>query len=168
MALIQVFNQGKAKAIGVSNFEQVHLEDLFELNTLIPSVNQVEFHPYFHEDALVQFCKAHKILYNGYSSVGVPDHMGSSNNPGGWQTQIIQQPLVQNLAQKYNKTVGQIVLAWSWQQGIVVNARSWNPQHQIENLNFFDIQFTPAEMLQLGSMPLPPDPKVCADSRGFY
>jgi len=162
LALIKAFNDGKARAIGVSNFEENQLQDIFELNTLLPSVNQVEYHPYWHEDNLVKFCKQNKIVYNSYSSVGVPDVMGYPENPGRWPVQVIEQPVIKELAAKYNKTAGQIVLSWTWQQGIVVNARSLSPVHQLENLNIFDFQMTPDEIKQVGSIsPLPPNPKVC-------
>jgi len=162
-ALETLFLAGKAHAIGVSNFEKIHLEDIFELKSLIPSVNQVEFHPYWHEDALVQFCKDNKILYNSYCSVGCPDHMKPTNNPNGWKTQVIEQPSVLQIAQKYKKTPAQVVLHWSFQQDLIVNARSWSPAHQAENLDIFDFSLTVDEMTLIGSLPLPPNPKVCYD-----
>jgi len=162
-AMEQIFRAGKARAIGVSNFEIPHLQDIFEMGSLIPSVNQVEYHPYWHEDELVEFCKAHKILFNSYSSVGVPDHMSDA-----WKTQVIEQPVVLNIAKKYNKSPAQVVLRWSWQQGIVVNARSWNVAHQIENLNIFDFELTGEEMSAIRMLPKPPNPKVCADPRNKY
>jgi len=165
LALERVFNEGKALAIGVSNFEQNHLEDILELNSLIPAVNQVEYHPYWHEDGLVKFCKEHNIVFNSYSSVGCPDHMKSPDNPQAWKTQVIEQPIIQQIAQKYNRTAAQIVLQWSWQQGLVVNARSLTPAHLKENLEFFGIQLTESEIQQIGSVPAPPNPKVCGDPR---
>jgi len=162
-ALEVVFKAGKARAIGVSNYERNHLEEIFELGSLIPAVNQNEYNPYFHEDDLVEFCKAHKILFNSYTSVGVPDFMSSPANPLHWPTQIIDQPIVQKIAQKYKKSPAQVVLVWSWQQGIVVNARSWDPAHHLENLNIFDFQLTAEEISTIGSLPKPPNPKVCPD-----
>jgi diketogulonate reductase-like aldo/keto reductase len=162
LALEKMFKEGKARAIGVSNYEKNHLQEIFDLKSLLPAVNQVEYHPYWHEDDLVSFCSDHKIVFNGYSSVGVPDYMKSPDNPNAWKVQIIEQPLVQQIAQKYNKTAAQVVLQWSWKRGIVVNARSLDPVHQLENLNFFDIPLTPSELEQIASsLPLPPNPKVC-------
>jgi len=158
-ALEDVFRAGKARAIGVSNFEVKHLEDIFELNSLIPSVNQNEYHPYFHEDALVLYCKDRNIVYNGYSSVGCPDFMSSP--PTAWKVQVIQQPIIEQIAQKYNKTAAQVVLRWSWQQGLVVNARSWSPVHHMENLNNFDFTLTMDEISNIGAVPKPQNPKVC-------
>jgi len=160
-ALEDVFRAGKARAIGVSNFEMNHLEDIIELKSLIPSVNQVEFHPYFHEDALVLYCKDHNILYNSYSSVGCPDHMSSSANPNAWKVQVIEQPVIQQIAQKYNKTAAQVVLRWSRDQGLVVNARSQSLVHHVENLKIFDFSLTLDEITNIGAVPKPTIPKVC-------
>jgi len=162
-ALEELFKAGKARAIGVSNFEVTHLEDIFELKSLIPAVNQVEYHPYWHEDDLVAYCKAHDILFNSYSSVGCPDHMSSTDNPDAWSIQVIQQPTVLQIAQKYNKTPGQVVLRWSLDQGLVVNARSWDSVHHIDNLNIFDFSLTTAEIAAIGAIPKPTNPKVCYD-----
>jgi len=164
-ALEEIFKAGKARAIGVSNFEKTHLEDIFELGGLIPAVNQVEYHPYNHEyvDDLVKFCEDHKILFNSYSSVGCPDHMSLKNNRGGWPIQVIEQPVVQKIAEKYRKTPAQVVLRWSWQQKIVVNARSWDPTHHAENLNIFDFELTNDEMKAISSLPKQSPPRVCYD-----
>ena len=72
-AMEELYYTGKARAIGVSNFEKFHLEEILDLGGLIPAVNQAEFHPYWHEDDLVAFCKANNIVYNGYSPLGCPD-----------------------------------------------------------------------------------------------
>jgi len=157
-AYVEVFKAGKARAIGVSNFEVRHLQDIFELNTLLPSVHQNEFHPYMHEDDLVAYCKAHNILYNSYSSVGCPDHQKTI-----WRDQVIDQPEIIKIAQKYNKTPAQVVLRWSWEQGLVVNARSWDPVHHVENLNIFDFMLTKEEIAIIGAVPKPTNPRVCSD-----
>lgn len=66
-AMEEVYTMGKAKAIGVSNFEKNHLEDIFAMNSTLPAVNQVEFHPYWHENDLLVFCKSYNITFNGYA-----------------------------------------------------------------------------------------------------
>jgi len=138
------------------------------MGSLLPAVNQVEYHPYWHEDDLVKFCEDHKIQFNGYSSVGCPDLMSPKTNPSGWRTQVIEQPVVQTIAQKYKKTPAQVVLRWSWQQKIVVNARSWNPVHHMENLAFFDFELTQEEMAAIGNLPKPPNPKITPDPNNMY
>ena len=72
-AFEEIFKNGTALAIGVSNFEKNHLEDILTMNSMIPSVNQVEYHPYWHEDELVEYCKQNNILFNGYAPLGRPD-----------------------------------------------------------------------------------------------
>jgi len=166
-ALVEFYHDGKAKAIGVSNYEIKHLQEILEMDTVVPAVNQFEFHPYWHEDELVKFCEDHKITVNGYSSVGCPDHMSSPDNSEHWQTQIIDQPIIKEIAKKYGKTPGQVLLCWSWQQHIVVNARSWNATHMSENLKFFDFNLTGDEMNTIRNLPTPPNRKVCADPNGI-
>jgi len=85
------------------------------------------------------------------------------NNPYGWEIQVIEQPVVRAIALKYGKSPAQVVLRWSWQQGIVVNARSWDPVHHVENLNIFDFELTPKEIADIGNLPKPSNPKVCYD-----
>eukprot|EP01084_Bolivina_argentea_P258104 434993_1 len=69
-ALETIFNNKGAKAIGVSNFEQKHLQDIFALNSLKPAINQFEFHGYWHEYDLVEFCQNNKITVNSYCPLG--------------------------------------------------------------------------------------------------
>jgi diketogulonate reductase-like aldo/keto reductase len=161
-ALEVIFNQGKAKAIGVSNFEQNHLQDIFDLNSLIPSVNQVEFHPYWAEFELVSFCQQKNITFNGYSPLGAPDHMAFENR---WPTPILSQPSVISIAQSHHKSSAQVLLRWEVQQGLVVNPRSKNPEHMRENLSIFGFTLSDAEMETIKNVPKPPEGKnkVCDD-----
>ena len=159
-ALEKLFNDGKALAIGVSNFEQKHLEDIVMMNSTIPSVNQVEYHPYWHEDDLVQYCQKNNIVYNSYAPLGTPDWAPTRHN---WNGTILELPLIQNIAKTHDRTPAQVVQRWEWQQGIVVNPRTMNPNHMKENLNFFDFELTDTEMKQISTIKPPQDPKVCPD-----
>ena len=69
-ALEYLFNNGKARAIGVSNFEVNHIQDIVDLKGLLPAVNQVEYHPFWHEDDLVEYCQKMCITFNGYAPLG--------------------------------------------------------------------------------------------------
>ena len=163
-AVKKLFNDGKALAIGVSNFEQNHLEDIIMLNSTIPSVNQVEHHPYFHEDDLVQYCKSKNIVFNSYSPMGCPDWAPTVHH---WNGTILALPVIQNIAKAHQRTPGQVIQRWQWQQGIVVNPRTLDEDHMKENLNFFDFELTDDEMKQMSSIKPPPDPKVCPDPRNI-
>ena len=150
-----------AKAIGVSNFEQKHLMDIFNLNSLLPAVNQIEFHPYWSEFQLVEFCQNYNILINSYSPLGAPDV-----TIGEWEYTLIQHPTIISIANMYNKSPAQILLNWHYKQNIVFNPRSLNITHMMENINVFNFELDEEEMEMLASLSdLPPYPtnKVCPD-----
>eukprot|EP00026_Physarum_polycephalum_P012239 Phypoly_transcript_12526.p1 GENE.Phypoly_transcript_12526~~Phypoly_transcript_12526.p1 ORF type:complete len:333 (+),score=33.99 Phypoly_transcript_12526:49-1047(+) len=163
-ALELIFQNGQARAIGVSNFEEKHLLDIFALNSSIPAVNQVEFHPYWAEYSLVSYCQKLNITYNGYSPLGAPDHMAF--NKTKWPIPILAQPDIIQIAANHNKTVAQVILRWEIQQGLVVNPRTKNIQHMKDNLNIFDFELSTQEMTQIENLPNkppPPNNKVCDD-----
>ena len=157
-ALEKLFNDGKALAIGVSNFEQKHLEDIIMMNSTVPSVNQVEYRPYWHEDDLVQYCKSNNIVFNSYAPLGTPDWAPTRHH---WNGTILELSLIQSIAKAHDCTAAQVLQRWEWQQGIVVNPRTLNSDHMKENLNFFDFELSDTEMKQISTLKPPPDPKVC-------
>ena len=159
-AMEQVYNSGKAHALGVSNFEKNHLEDIMKLNGSIPSVNQVEYHPYWHEDDLVAYCKSMNIVFNSYAPLGTPDWAPAAHQ---WNGTILELPVVQSIAKAHSRSPAQVILRWEWQQGIVVNPRTLNQDHMKENLNYFDFQLSDDEMKQLSGIKPPTHPKVCPD-----
>jgi len=163
LAMEKVFHDGKALAIGVSNFERNHLQDIIDLNSTLPSLNQFEYHPYWHENGLANFCRAHAISVESYSSMGCPDHMASKDNPTHWTTQVIEQPIIDAIAKRYNKSSAQVVLRWGLQQGHRVVVRTKDAKHMQENLNVFDFALTKFEMEAVGVVPTPSNPKVGPD-----
>lgn len=124
----------------------------------------MEFHPYWHEDELLDFCQKHNITFNSYSSLGCPDRastLGISWNP---LPEVLNDPAIAAIAQKYGKTPAQVILRWHWQQGIVVNPRTSNPDQMLENLSIFDFELERQEMMVLSYMNHPMS-KICPDSR---
>lgn len=105
-AFEELFNNGKALAIGVSNFEQKHLEDILMMKSMVPSVNQVEYQPYWHEDDLVNFCKSHNIVFNGYSALGAPDWGPATR---GWNGTILELPLIQSITKIHQCTPAKVI-----------------------------------------------------------
>ena len=163
-ALEKLFHNGVARAIGVSNFEVKHLQDIISLGGLLPSVNQVEYHPYWHEDDLVTYCKSHNITFNSYSPLGAPDWAPIVKKwPNGKGP--LAEPAILKIAMAHKKSAAQVILKWQWQQGIVVNPRTWNVTHMQENLNFFDFELSAAEMSEISKItpPTPGGSKVCPD-----
>ena len=163
-AMEEIFKSGKTKAIGVSNFEKNHLEDIIVMNSTLPALNQVEFHPYWHEDDLLAFCKTYNITYNGYSPLGCPDWAPTAHK---WNHTLLEEPTVISIAKTYNRSPAQVVLHWEWQQGVVTNPRTVNPDHMKENLNYFDFVLNDDEMKQIASITPPPKPKVCPDPHQY-
>lgn len=159
-AMEDIYMMGKARAIGVSNFEKNHLEDIIAMKTTLPAINQVEFHPYWHETDLLAFCNAHNITFNGYAPVGAPDWAPTQRH---WNHTLLQEPTIMHIAQSHNCTPAQVALRWQWQQGVLVNPRTMNPEHMMENLNFFDFELDENEMEKISNIAPPSEPKVTGD-----
>lgn len=159
-AMEEIYKMGKARAIGVSNFEKYHLEDIIVMNSTLPAVNQVEFHPYWHESDLLALCKSYNITLNGYSPVGCPDWAPTTHH---WNHTLLQEPDIMQIAQSHKRTPAQVVLRWQWQLGVVSNPRTVNPQHMMENLNYFDFELSSDEINTISNVTPPPNRKVCLD-----
>lgn len=169
-AMIQIFKDGKARAIGVSNHEIKHIADCLavEDGKYPPAVNQFEFHGYWHEYELVDYCQRNNIVVNSYAPLGTGDVMF-----GNWTKEtpiLIEHPVALQIAKKYGKSSAQVWLKWANQQGIVINPRTSNPDHMKENMDIFGKEFhlDEEEMLMLGSLsPVPPNPKVTDDPNTY-
>ena len=123
-ALEKLLQEGKCRALGVSNFTIWHLEDLFEHSSTIPAVNQVEFSPYLYQDDLLQFCRSHGIILEGYS----PLTKGHKLND----------PRLIAVARTYSKSTAQILIRWALQKGTIVIPKSSSREKIVENANVFD------------------------------
>ncbi|XP_034829357.1 uncharacterized oxidoreductase YtbE-like [Maniola hyperantus] len=128
-AFTKLYDQGKVKAIGVSNFTVRHLTELAKATTVGPMVNQVEWHPHYYQRDLQQYCKDHNILLQAYCSFG---GLAVSNNS------LMEDLVVVDIAAKYNATSAQVLLAWALHRGVAVIPKSTTPQRIKENiqLNF--------------------------------
>ncbi|XP_013403334.1 uncharacterized protein LOC106168714 [Lingula anatina] len=134
-ALEDLYDEGKIKAIGVSNFLIPHLEDLLEECRIRPMVNQVEHHPYNNEKALFQFCKDNNIQYEGYCPLA--------------KGRILNEPIVVEIAQQHNKTPAQVLIRWSLQDGIVTIPKSTKESRVLENCQVFDFTLSDSQMTTL-------------------
>jgi len=128
----EIYQSGRAKAIGVSNFQTHHLEDILRDSHTVPSVNQVEFHPFLIQPELLEFCQSHQIQVEAWSPL--------------MQGRIVTEPVVQKLAEKYEKTPAQIALRWDLQHRVVTIPKSSNPNRITENAQIFDFQLSQADM----------------------
>lgn len=137
-AMIRVLQQGKARAIGVSNYRITELNELLDKSDVVPAVNQVEFHPFLYQEELLSFCKNNKIQLEAYS----PLTRGKRLN----------HPTVVEIAKKYGKTQSQILIRWSLQHDVIVIPKSIHEARIKENSQVFDFQLEPNDMKLLDSL----------------
>jgi len=131
-AFEELYEAGKIKAIGVSNFLPHHLEELKKTATVFPMVNQIFLAPGELQPEVVQYCQAHDILLEAYSPLGTG--------------KIFDVPEMKELAAKYNKTIAQIALRWSLQHGFLPLPKSVTPSRIEENLAVFDFELSPEDL----------------------
>ncbi len=136
MALIQLQKFGLVKSIGVSNFLPEHIERLQRETGVLPVVNQIELHPYFNQKEMIQYNTEKNILTQAWS-------------PLGRASRLLKDNLLLELAEKYHKNVGQIILRWETQQGVVPIPKAVSYTRQVGNLNVFDFELESAEMLAI-------------------
>jgi diketogulonate reductase-like aldo/keto reductase len=146
-ALVKLYQEGLVRAIGVSNFQIPHLQDLQQRSEIVPAVNQVEFHPLLFQKELLTYCQANRIQLEAWS----PLMKGS-----------LDQPLLRELAAKYKKTPAQIVLRWARQHGVIAIPKSITPSRIEENANVFDFELSAEDMDRIDGLNqnkrLGPDP----------
>ncbi len=139
-ALEEAVASGSVRSIGVSNFRVPDLEKLLADATIVPSVDQVERHPYFQQKELAGFLAKHGTVPEAWFPLG----HGS--------TRLLSEPVFTELAHTYGKTPVQVVLRWHVQSGFVAIPKSTNPGHIEENIDIFDFELTPEEMARVEAM----------------
>lgn len=132
-ALENVYEQKRARAIGVSNFKPAHLETLLGQATTVPAVNQIELHPMLQQKETVAYCREHGIAVEAYS-------------PLMQAKEALAHPDIAGLAQKYGKTPAQVILRWHVQSGFVVIPKSVTPERIRENIALFDFALSEDDM----------------------
>ncbi|MGG4034078.1 aldo/keto reductase [Paenibacillus cisolokensis] len=125
-ALETLYKQGRVRAIGVSNFQVHHLEDLMQDAEIKPMVNQVEFHPLLTQEKLRSYCREHGIQLEAWSPL--------------MQGQLLNHPVIMEIAGKYGKTAAQVILRWDLQHGVVTIPKSTKPSRIAENADVFDFE----------------------------
>ncbi|CDO71368.1 hypothetical protein BN946_scf184908.g126 [Trametes cinnabarina] len=122
----KLYESGRAKAIGVSNFSVKNLEKLFETAKVVPAVNQVEMHPYLVQQDLKDYCDKKGIVLTAYTPTGYKN--------------VLTDPTITELAEKYKASPAQIVLNWHVARGVAVVPKSSNEHRQKENLTLLDLE----------------------------
>ncbi|QOY35582.2 aldo/keto reductase [Anaerobacillus isosaccharinicus] len=137
-ALEYLYKAGKIRAIGVSNFQVSHLEDLMADCEVVPMVNQVEYHPRLTQKELHEFCKNNKIQLEAWSPL--------------MQGELLEEPTLAEIGKKYGKSVAQVILRWDLQNEVVTIPKSVKPERMKENADIFDFELTTEEMALINSL----------------
>ncbi|MCM3236912.1 aldo/keto reductase [Heyndrickxia oleronia] len=137
-ALETLYKAGKIKAIGVSNFQTHHLEELLKDAEIKPMVNQVEYHPRLSQKEVQTFCQEHGIQLEAWSPL--------------MQGQLLDNEVLAEIATKYNKSVAQVILRWDLQNGVVTIPKSTKEHRIIENANVFDFELTKEDMERIDDL----------------
>lgn len=133
-----LYRSGRVKAIAVSNFNVQHFYDLAEVSDIVPAINQIEQHPFYVQENLKAYEKKHGIVSMSYSPLG--------------QGRFATDPRLEWMAEKYGKSIAQIILRWHLEKGFIPVTRSSNPKRVRENAEIFDFALDPADMAFLETL----------------
>ncbi|MFC7265759.1 aldo/keto reductase [Streptomyces lutosisoli] len=139
-AMEELNRQGRAKAIGVSNFYPDRLLDLIINNEVTPAVNQIETHPFFQRADYQALMREKGVQHQAW---------------GGFaegKNDLFTNPVLSEIAQRHGKSVGQVVLRWAVQRGVAQIPKSVRPERMAENLDVFDFALTDAEMASVAGL----------------
>ncbi|MGQ1948197.1 aldo/keto reductase [Geofilum sp. OHC36d9] len=137
-ALETLYEEGKVRAIGVSNFLEHHLDELMQTAKITPMINQYEFHPRLIQPELLQKCRSMGIQSEAWSPL--------------MQGEVFEIKELQKLTNKYNKNVAQIVLRWNLQKGVITIPKSVNKERIISNSQIFDFVISDDDMKEIDQL----------------
>ena len=141
----ELVKQGLVKSIGVANFNTLMLVDLLTYIKIKPVMNQIELHPYNTQTELIEFCKYNAINVTAYSPLG----RQGENTQG---PKLFDEPLIQQLAKKYKKSLSQILLSWAISRGTIAIPKSTTLERISENGNIYDFEMNKEEVDILSSL----------------
>lgn len=139
-ALEDLYDEGKLRAIGVSNFYPDRLVDIASFSRVKPMVNQVETHPFYQQAEAKKWMDKYGIQIEAWAPFG--------EGRGG----LFENPVLVDIAEKYSKTTAQIILRWHIQRGVVVIPKSTHKTRMAENLNVFDFVLEQADMNRISEL----------------
>ena len=141
-AMEDAYKEGKLRAIGVSNFYPHVLTNFCETVAIRPMVNQIEMHPYFTQEPALKVMEEYQVVPEAWAPLG-----GGRHNP-------FDNEMVKEIAAAHGKTVGQVVLRWNVQRGVVVIPKSVHKTRIEENFQIWDFTLTEEEMQRISSLDL--------------
>lgn len=136
----QLYQEGKSRAIGVSNYNPHHLDDLLLQTAITPAVNQIECYPYLTQNNVIDYCLRKNIRPEAWGPLGA----GKSD--------ILSNPLILDTALKYNKSAAQVILRWNLERGVIVIPKSTHKERLIENIDILDFKLTSDEITSIDSL----------------
>jgi 2,5-diketo-D-gluconate reductase A len=136
--LEELQRDGRARSIGVSNFQVAHLERLAATSDVVPAVNQVELHPYFQNGQVDTYGRAHGIETEAWAPIA--------------QGKVLNDPVLAEIAGRAGRSVAQVVLRWHIQRGNIVFPKSTTPSRITENFDLFDFELEPADMQTIDAL----------------
>ena len=139
-AMEDAYKEGKLRAIGVSNFYPHTLTNFCETVEIKPMVNQVELHPYFTQENALETMKYYEVQPEAWAPLG------------GGRYKPFDDPMLQKIAAAHGKTVGQVILRWNVQRGVVVIPKSTHKERIEENIDIWDFTLTEEEMKRIASL----------------
>src|SRR5690625_4417553 len=139
-ALVDAQKFGLIKTIGVSNFLPEHLDRIIEKTGVTPATNQIERHPYFNNNELVEENKKRGILTESWSPLGREIN------------DVLENKTIKNIAEKHDKSPAQVIARWNLQNGCLHVVKASNHIHQQENLNVFDFELSDAEIREIDGL----------------
>jgi 2,5-diketo-D-gluconate reductase A len=136
--LEELRGEGRARSIGVSNFQVEHLERLAAEADVVPAVNQIELHPYFLNAEVRAYDEAHGIATQAWSPIA--------------QGEVLDDPVITAIAERVGRTPAQVVLHWHIQRGNIVFPKSTTPARIAENFEIFDFELEPGDLAQIDGL----------------
>jgi diketogulonate reductase-like aldo/keto reductase len=143
-AIERRYREGRVRAIGVSNFNPDHLDQLIERSDVIPAVNQVELHPFFTQLAVRDANKRHNVRTESWSPIGGVVRRNASIR--GTSGSPLDHPVVVRIAQEHGKTAAQVLLRWQMEHGFIAIPKSVHPERITENADIFGFSLSAEEV----------------------
>jgi 2,5-diketo-D-gluconate reductase A len=152
--LAALLDDGRVRAIGVSNFKPAHLNRILDETGVTPDVNQIQLSPSVTRDALRAYHEAHGVVTESWSPLGQGDR------------DLLAAPVITELAARHGRTPAQIILRWHMELGLVAVPRSASPERMRENIDIFDFSLAPAEVAQISGLDQGEEAAVDSDRFG--
>lgn len=138
-ALEELYEKGKIRAVGVSNFTITHLKEAMGSSDVPITMNQVEFHPFLYQEELLEFCHDHDIQLTAYAPIA--------------RNKVAENEQIQEIAERHGKTPAQVSLRWLLQHGTIAIPKASTEAHIEQNMHVFDFELSDEEMRTLNALP---------------